>query len=210
MANVPAKHIKVSGKFGSYGEDGATFTPHVSEDGILSWTNDRGVDNPPPVSIRGPQGESAYIPVFNLSEMGLSAVPLAGGTSELEGNMTDICAALDAGPVTFGIPFSMSGVTIVATLVMNGASTSGDYQCSCIVNYIAPGVVIVNVNATGLMVTCASLRNLVGDSIPTPITDDNDKILQVINGEYTLVSVKDSAVATFVDDYINEALGGEY
>ena len=33
------------------GEDGATFTPHISPDGILSWTNDKGLDNPPPVDL---------------------------------------------------------------------------------------------------------------------------------------------------------------
>ncbi|MBQ6430847.1 MAG: hypothetical protein IJJ99_03095 [Oscillospiraceae bacterium] len=31
--------------------DGATFTPHVSSDGILSWTNDKGLPNPEPVNI---------------------------------------------------------------------------------------------------------------------------------------------------------------
>lgn len=45
------------GKDGSPGEDGATFTPAVSEDGVLSWSNDRGLPNPEPVSIKGPPGE---------------------------------------------------------------------------------------------------------------------------------------------------------
>lgn len=39
------------------GENGATFTPSVSEDGILSWTNDKGLPNPDPVNIMGPQGK---------------------------------------------------------------------------------------------------------------------------------------------------------
>lgn len=36
--------------------DGATFTPSVSEDGDLSWTNDKGKENPPTVNIAGPPG----------------------------------------------------------------------------------------------------------------------------------------------------------
>ena len=36
--------------------DGTTFTPTVSEDGVLSWTNDGGKANPDPVNITGPQG----------------------------------------------------------------------------------------------------------------------------------------------------------
>lgn len=35
---------------------GTTFTPSVSEDGVLSWTNDGGKTNPDPVNIKGPQG----------------------------------------------------------------------------------------------------------------------------------------------------------
>lgn len=32
-------------------ESGATFTPHISDDLILSWTNDKGLENPEPVDI---------------------------------------------------------------------------------------------------------------------------------------------------------------
>ena len=38
------------------GEDGVTFTPHISSSGILTWTNDKGLPNPDPISIIGPQG----------------------------------------------------------------------------------------------------------------------------------------------------------
>jgi hypothetical protein len=39
-----------------YARNGATFTPDVSDDGILSWTNDQNLANPAPVDIRGPAG----------------------------------------------------------------------------------------------------------------------------------------------------------
>lgn len=42
---------------GTDGEDGATFTPSVSSDGILSWTNDKGLSNPASVNIKGPKGD---------------------------------------------------------------------------------------------------------------------------------------------------------
>ena len=44
------------GTDGADGENGATFTPSLSAEGILSWTNDQGLQNPAAVSIRGPQG----------------------------------------------------------------------------------------------------------------------------------------------------------
>ena len=40
------------------GKDGTTFTPSLSENGDLSWTNDGGLLNPSPVNIRGPIGET--------------------------------------------------------------------------------------------------------------------------------------------------------
>lgn len=39
------------------GENGATFTPSVSAEGIISWTNDKNLPNPEPVSIKGDKGE---------------------------------------------------------------------------------------------------------------------------------------------------------
>ncbi len=43
---------------GGTGQDGTTFTPIVSADGTLSWTNDGGKDNPTPVNIKGAKGDS--------------------------------------------------------------------------------------------------------------------------------------------------------
>ena len=41
---------------GEDGKDGVTFTPYVSSDGVISWTNDGGLSNPTPVNIKGPVG----------------------------------------------------------------------------------------------------------------------------------------------------------
>lgn len=41
---------------GGTGADGVTFTPSVSADGVISWTNDGGKDNPAPVNIKGNSG----------------------------------------------------------------------------------------------------------------------------------------------------------
>ena len=44
------------------GDPGATFIPDVSEQGIISWTNDGGLPNPQPRNIRGPKGDSLDLP----------------------------------------------------------------------------------------------------------------------------------------------------
>lgn len=41
---------------GGSGKDGTTFYPSVSAEGVISWTNDGGKQNPASVNIKGPQG----------------------------------------------------------------------------------------------------------------------------------------------------------
>lgn len=43
---------------GMAGAKGTVYTPHITDDGILSWTNDGGRDNPTPVDIKGPKGDT--------------------------------------------------------------------------------------------------------------------------------------------------------
>lgn len=40
------------------GKDGATFIPNVDEEGNLSWTNNKGLDNPTEVNIKGQKGDN--------------------------------------------------------------------------------------------------------------------------------------------------------
>ena len=53
----PAVNVEIPGSL-EFGINGATFYPAVSEDGILSWTNDRGLPNPDPVKVSGKDGEN--------------------------------------------------------------------------------------------------------------------------------------------------------
>lgn len=46
------------GKDGTNGRDGVTFTPSMSDDGDLSWTNDGGKANPKTVNLKGPKGDT--------------------------------------------------------------------------------------------------------------------------------------------------------
>lgn len=42
---------------GDRGPRGYFFTPTVSEEGVISWTNDGNLPNPEPISIKGPKGD---------------------------------------------------------------------------------------------------------------------------------------------------------
>lgn len=51
-----------TGATGADGANGATFIPSVNNSGDISWTNDKGLNNPTTVNIKGPQGEnSVYV-----------------------------------------------------------------------------------------------------------------------------------------------------
>lgn len=52
--NIVIKSL--TGEEGGTGTPGVTFTPSVSADGVISWTNDGGLDNPTPINIKGPAG----------------------------------------------------------------------------------------------------------------------------------------------------------
>ena len=77
---------------------GVTFTPTVSADGVISWTNDGGLENPEPVSIKGPVGPTPNItatasvndttgtPAVTVSKTGTDEAPvLAFEFSNLKG-----------------------------------------------------------------------------------------------------------------------------
>ena len=48
----------LQGADGVAGKDGVTFTPSMSDDGDLSWTNDGGKANPQTVNLKGPKGDT--------------------------------------------------------------------------------------------------------------------------------------------------------
>lgn len=59
VANIkgPKGDVGEKGDMGEKGADGLTFTPSISEDGVLSWTNSGNVSNPQPINIKGPKGD---------------------------------------------------------------------------------------------------------------------------------------------------------
>lgn len=57
VGQIAVGPVGPAGPAGDPGSDGTTFTPSVSSEGMISWTNDGGKPNPDPVNIRGPKGE---------------------------------------------------------------------------------------------------------------------------------------------------------
>lgn len=92
---------------GDTGENGTTYMPSLTSDGILSWTNDGGKINPRSVNIKGPQGERG--------EAG-QGIPTGGTTGQVLKKVSDTDFDTEWDDAT-GIPASnnplMDGVATV-------------------------------------------------------------------------------------------------
>ena len=230
--NVALTKAKESGEFdGKDGRDGQDgYTPQKNVDyfdgkdglngknGVDGKTPERGVDYwtdadkqeivddvLEQIEIPEGSGGSAELPVFDLAAMGMSAVMLPSGNASIATDTTSVISALNAGAVRFKIPTVMGTYTVD----MHGLSDgSGAYQCVASAMLDMAIVVMVNVTSVGIQVVVEPLAAAIG--FPAVTDDDNNKIMQVVNGAWAKVEVKDSYVATFVDDYISSALEGDY
>lgn len=55
---TPEQLEALTGPQGPKGNTGPVYTPSVSVDGILSWTNNGGLENPVSVNVKGPKGDT--------------------------------------------------------------------------------------------------------------------------------------------------------
>ena len=86
------KYVVDAIKTGGFGAlDGATFTPSVSSDGVLSWTNDKGKPNPVSVNIKGPKGDAFTYADFTSAQLAALRGP--------KGDKGDPLSVLEAYPI---------------------------------------------------------------------------------------------------------------
>lgn len=94
---------------------GVTFTPHISLDGVISWTNDGGLENPAPVSVKGAKGDKG--------ETGATGATGAQGERGEKGDKGDAgepgeagkAATITVGTVETGEPGTEASVTNTGT-----------------------------------------------------------------------------------------------
>ena len=101
------KYVVDAIKTGGFGAlDGATFTPSVSSDGVLSWTNDKGKPNPVSVNIKGPKGDAFTYADFTSAQLAALRGP--------KGDKGDPLSVLEAYPI--GSIYISTNKTSPATL----------------------------------------------------------------------------------------------
>lgn len=106
MTIAPDSNMIIPSIFSLEYADGATFTPSVSADGTLSWTNDGGLPNPDPVNIRGPQGKQGMQgDPGSKGDPGPATVVTIGDTTTGE---PDTSASVTSTPTEDGIQLSFT------------------------------------------------------------------------------------------------------
>lgn len=82
--------IGLMGPQGVIGPNGATFTPTVSNEGVISWNNDKGLANPVSINIKGPKGDQGIQgPQGPKGEQGLIGPQGIHGIQGLKGEKGD-------------------------------------------------------------------------------------------------------------------------
>ena len=164
------------------------------------------------------EGGAGEAPTFDLIALGLPTVSVDAGFVGVTCDTAAMRAALDKGAVQFKIRLGNinDGTEYEATILMGSIETGESmFTCSCRVsgNYTVGNTLATDdlaeltvvVVETGVMAVLSHLLH-----VPMVSQALNGMILQVIDGKWQLVSVADSSIKTYIDDYINEALGGDY
>ena len=93
------------------GPEGPYFLPSVSAEGVLSWTNNGGLENPEPASIRGPQGEQGAT-----GEQGPQGPAGPQGATGPQGEKGDTGATGPQGPKGDAGPYFLPSVSAEGVL----------------------------------------------------------------------------------------------
>lgn len=112
---------KFDGEVGPIGPQGYTYTPAVSEEGVISWANDGGLPNPDPVNITGPQGQPGETPDITVGTVE-TLDPDQDATANITGETPNLTLNL-------GIPKGQPGqedvLELLETITVDDEETTG-------------------------------------------------------------------------------------
>lgn len=184
---------------GATGKDGTTFTPSVSADGILSWSNDDGKPNPPSASIQGPQGAAGKDPEPFYVNCDIIGPNMYDENVTHNKTYAQILAAHQAGrPCYAVVDFSNNGKCYLPlTELIEGDEATATFSLVQMMTGDTPEeleVYYVSISPHyaegfwGSRYTATTTRQY----LPEVSASDNGKFLQVAKGVWTAVTIPDA------------------
>lgn len=169
---------------GEKGEDGVTFTPFVSPDGDLSWTNNGGLANPETVNIKGDKGSDATVTSDNIKNaLGYTPTDVTDVFEESEQAL--FTNMLDEAPLEYGKILNTNG------------TVSDTATALCVTGYI-PVVM-------GQIIRMKDIAIYAGGSARVCLYDENHTFITMIGqdlfaagGNYYIGNVVQDANGNFV------------
>ena len=169
-------------------ESGATFTPSVSIDGELSWSNDKGLENPDSVNIMGPAGADGTTPhIGDNGNWWIGAVDTgvtAGGTGSSDSSQNaalTFTGAVEATydgstPLTVAIPKGSEEWVVILdgeTNVDNATIVTTDLYSSGYDEYMAYIRILKDTNADTTLSNCQYHVTIDGNRVTYYTTGSN-------------------------------------
>ena len=194
---------------GTQGNPGVIFTPHLSEDGILSWTNDGGKQNPASVSIKGPAGAAGKDPEPFYVTCTLSGQDVYDEDATHDKSFAEILAAHQAGRpcrAILKLDGSTGDDTVLLPLAELHADASDGYAKFALTEMTQGDtpeelrVCYAWIHSTDAAEGFWGTRyTLSGDEtfLPDVTASDNGKFLRVSNGAWTAVTITNANGGSF-------------
>lgn len=177
---------------GETGAIGAVFTPAVSEAGVLSWTNNGGLNNPTSINIKGPQGETGKIgetgpqgDPFTYDDFTPEQLEALRGPQGIQGETGEKGEAFTYEDFT---PEQLDAMAAAAAAKVPATDLTG-YATEDYVDQHGGKIDKILVNNVEQAIVDKTVSITVPTELPAVTTADNDKILTVVNGVWTATSI---------------------
>lgn len=190
------------GQNGEPGQNGATFTPSVSTDGVLSWTNDGGKENPASVSIKGPAGEAGPGSELFYVGCGIHAEDTYDQSVTHTKTYDEIVAAYKAGKACYArvklFGEYNTNLLLLPLAEVDEAMGYVDFALTKMVQGDAPEelmICYVHIDSDGNAEGYWGTRYTLSGSekfLPSVTAADNGKFMCVANGAWSAVTVPDA------------------
>ena len=190
------------GQNGEPGRNGATFTPSVSTDGVLSWTNDGGKENPASVNIKGPAGEAGPGSELFYVGCGIHAEDTYDQSVTHTKTYDEIVAAYKAGKACYArvklFGEYNTNLLLLPLAEVDEAFGYVDFALTKMVQGDAPEelmICYVHIDSDGNAEGYWGTRYTLSGSekfLPSVTAADNGKFMCVANGAWSAVTVPDA------------------